>query len=289
MTTPTATPINGQPNVPPIEIHPAVKRGVEIVGSLAVGALSGYIFYGVTWLVEVSRIAERLGMGKGGASGPIHPLPYVLSGVIGAAIFETARLIYDLGVYVLGERAKYENLENPGKAPTFDRLRQKTWKVIGCVEGVEHKVDAAFSRVFKIRTSKEIHDQNLLDRELYFMEITRRAFWAQVGDTIKTAIPQELSIYAVEALGFTIVGAHAFVWLHGFMFLNGLIEKVSLVYQKIQTEEAEIKAILEAELKEPQEQQNVAKPKKDGKDPAVAPVDEKDEKKRVSEVIMSFF
>jgi hypothetical protein len=217
-------------NVNPLEVPPAIKRGAEIVGSLAVGAIGGYIFYWMT------RLVARLGM-LGEVGGAIHPLPYILAGIASAALVETARLTYDLALVILGDRKTYENLAEPEKASTFDSLRQRTWKVVTRLDKLQQDVDVIFSRFCHIRTAKEIREKAIPDRQLYFMEVTRREFWAQARETITSAIPQEVGIYAVEAAGYTILGGHLFVWLYGIMFLNGLIDKVGKVYQKKHEEE----------------------------------------------------
>ena len=217
------------------EIPPTVKRAGDFVVSIGVGALSGYIFYWIT------RLIDKLGMlGEAGGSA-IHPLPYILSGVVSAAMVEVAKLTYEASLHILGERDLYENLDYPENAPQFDRLRQHTWKVIGRVEKLQHNIDVIFSRIFDISSAKEIREKNIPDRDLYFMEISRRAFWEQIHETLSTAIPQELGVYLVEACGYAVLGGHLFIWLHGVIFLSGLIDKVGQVYHKIHSEEEQQK------------------------------------------------
>lgn len=229
-----------QANVDNMNIPPVVKRGAEVVGSLTVGALSGYIFYWIT------RLGARLGMIDKEAV--IRPLPYVLSGIMSAGLVETVRLIYDLALSILGERKEYENLVNSEKASAFDRLRQKTWKVVTHVEKIQQEIDVIYSRLFDIRTEEEIRNKYPTDRQYYlshptFTEVIRSVFKEQIKETMTAAVPQELGVYAVEAMGFTIIGGHLFIWLHGVVFLNGLINKIGKVYEKIQAveEEEEIK------------------------------------------------
>ena len=206
------------------EIPPTVKR-------VGVGALNGYIFYWIT------RLIDKLGMlGEAGGSA-IHPLPYILSGVVSAAIVEVAKLTYEASLHTLGKRGLYENLDHPENAPQFDRLRQHTWKVIGRVEKLQHNIDVIFSRIFDISPAKEIREKNIPDRDLHFMEISRRAFWEQIHETLSTSIPQELGVYLVEACGYAVLGGHLFIWLHGVIFLSGLMDKVGQVYHKIQQQE----------------------------------------------------
>ena len=130
-----------------------------------------------------------------GTGNIINPLPYVLSGVLSAAIVETVRLTYDIGMMILGDREHYENLAHPEEENFVSRLRQHTWKVISKSEKIPHDIDVVFSRILNIRTAKEIRDKNMSDRDLYFMEIARRAFGEQVYETATSVIPQEMGVY----------------------------------------------------------------------------------------------
>ena len=247
------------PAAPPAEVPPALKRTGEVIGSLAVGALGGYIFYWIT------RLVAWLGFLGEEGKGYISPLPYILTGVVSAALVETARLVYDAALAVLGDRNIYQNV-NPGdKASALDKFRKHSWKVIGRAEGIQRDADVIFSRLFKIRTSEEILNQQIPDRELYFMEISRRAFWTQLGESISTALPQELGIYAVEALGYTVLGGHLFIGLQGVSFMIGLIDKIGAVYRKVDAEiEKEAAAKKKAnQAKQPQKEDPAADPAAD--------------------------
>ena len=220
--------------IDPLSLSPTVTRGLEIVGNLSLGAMGGYIFYWMT------RLIQRVGLLN--EPGGVHPLPYVLSGVMGAAIVETERLTHDAALYALGSREKYVHLAHPHEASISDHLRQKSWKVITYAENVQKDVDVLFSRLFNIRTAEEIRSTCATEKDYFLsdpklMEIARRAFWEQVEETMRTSVPQELGIYAVEAMGYTVLGGHLFVWLHGLMFFNNLISKIQNIYLRV--EEAE--------------------------------------------------
>ena len=123
-----------------------------------------------------------------------------------------------------------------------NKFRKHSWKVIGRAEKVVEKGDEVFSYVFRIRTAKEIRIDKLADKELDFVEIVRRAFWQQVGETFSTSIPQQLSVYIVEACGMTIIGGHALVMLHVTFFAIGIINRTLAVYGQIEADEkAEMK------------------------------------------------
>lgn len=231
---------------PEISLHPAVKRVAEITGSLGFGALVGYGLYGLTFL------AKRLG--KIAEGEVIHPVPYVLAGVVYMAILETARLTYDVALHFLGERKMDANVEHSQEKSVFDPLRQHSWKVIERVENLQYQVDVVFSRILGIATAKEIQDQQIQDRDLYFMEIFRRALKEQVIESAQGLIPQELSICFIEACGYTILGAHTVIWINalGFIFGNqisnpfdplppnsGLINRITRVYEKTRIEDEE--------------------------------------------------
>jgi hypothetical protein len=134
----------------------------------------------------------------------------------------------------------YEDLSHLEKASTVDHLRHRTWKVIGRVEKLQQDIDGVFSHILGIRTAKEIRKKHIPDRDLYFMEIARRAFGEQVFETVGSAVPLELGVYVVEACGYTVFGGHLFM-LHGVTFLTGMMLKVQQVYNEIDLEEIERK------------------------------------------------
>jgi hypothetical protein len=173
--------------------------------------------YAYCWM---SRLEARIMLHDVGA---IPALPYVLAGVISAALVEAARLIYHCALLVLGPRQNPENLAYEKDVSTFDSLRQRTWKVVTCLDGVRHDIDALFSRFVGIHSIKEIRDQGIVDRDLDFLEIFRKAFWEQVHEMIQSAIPDKLGLYLIEAIGYKIVVGHLGIGRQGLHFLSGLI------------------------------------------------------------------
>lgn len=218
------------------EYSPVVKRVAAILGSLTLGAGFGYFGYGLACL------ANRIEKGA-----VIQPTPYVLSGFLSASIVETARLAHDAAHYTLGEREKYEHLIHPNESSTFDHLRQKTWKIIACVEGLHKKVDTLYSNLFNIRTAEQIRIECPTDQDYYkksvfkLMEAVRRAFWEQVEETMKTSVPQGLSLYTVEAMGYTIIGGHLFTQMLGLMFVVGFINKTGAIFEKFEDEKLRVR------------------------------------------------
>lgn len=237
---------NNSIGVPKAEFSPVFQRIGEIIGGITVGALSGYVVY---WM---SRFAGWMGMFNEADKAFIRPHPYVLSGMISCGIVESARLTHDLGLFVLGDRAIYENLDSQQTSSVCDRFRQRTWKMIKSTENFQDGIDKVFSRYLGIRTIKKIREKNIVDKNLFLLEIVRRAIGQQIKEMIKTSIPQELAVSAVEALGYKLVGGHLFLWLHGFFFFNGVVEKVTKVFEKITIAEKE-------EMEETDHQQMVDK------------------------------
>ena len=239
MTTPSvlppvsAVPPN-QEGTPPVNADKPLSRPIQIILSLGTGAAIGYAMYWIT------RLVVKLGFVSQGEGATISPIPYVLAGVITQAIVETARLVYDAALAILGDRKEYENGAFPENATTLDRFRKHSWNVIGKIEDVQYKIDTVFSRIFNIRTGKEIRDQQIPDKDLRFVEIVRRAFGEEVFETFSTVVPREMSVYVVEAFGYTILGGHlALGLLGGLNFIAGLIGKIHGVYKKIENEEKE--------------------------------------------------
>lgn len=234
MADPVDTKMGTNPELESINLPPVVIRSGKIVLEIGVGALGGYICYWITRLiVKLGLLGE---MGKN-----LTPLPFVLSGMVSAAIVEAAKLSYDISLYILGDREKLENLTPSGDHSAFDRLRQRCWKVISKMEEINETCDAIFSGIFGMRTNKEIRERGLSDRiiietsESYLpglREFSRRAFWEQVHETISTAVPQELGIYVVESYGYVIFGGQVFIWIHALSFFTGLMQKVTNVYEK---------------------------------------------------------
>jgi hypothetical protein len=227
-----------QENKPPVlvqpslsfELPPALKRAGDIAISLSMGALGGYILYGIT------RLANKMEM-VGDVTSVIHPLPYILMSIASTALVESASLTYDVALHVLGKRKDFEDLAQSENISALDRLRQRAWKVMGYMEKLQNDIDVIFSRLFDIRTAKEIRENGVVDRDLCLMEISRRVFCEQVSETARNAIPQELGLYIIEACGYTILGGHVFIWLHGLNFLNGMIDKIGKVKQKVDFEQ----------------------------------------------------
>ena len=88
------------PNSTP-PLHPALIRGWEITKSLTIGAVGGYLGYWGTRFAIWMKWLE--------GAGTINPIPYVLSGVISAALVETARLTYDAAMAILGNSERFAN------------------------------------------------------------------------------------------------------------------------------------------------------------------------------------
>ncbi len=226
---------------PPIEIPPVVKRIGGIVRELGIGALGGFACYWVTLLLDKIGLVQKL-------PGPsiTYLWNHVRAGVAGVAILEAMRLTYDLGMLLLGERKHHENLAQPEQASLGARLRHHSWKVISTVEKLQERIDLIFSRIFNIRTEKEIQEKNIQNLDLRFMEIVRLAFKEQIQQSVMTVIPQELGVYVVESLGYAILGGHLFPWLHGLNFLTGIIYKVGEERNKQYVEEARIERKIKA-------------------------------------------
>lgn len=233
-----------QPNQPQEPVPPPtdLPRPLKIAVSLGMGSLIGYGIYGIV------RLCNKYSWISNPTGAAIRPFPYVLTGLACTAIIEAASLTYDVALYVLGERGVYENLEQGKEASAFDRLRQRTWKVIGKVEKLQQNIDAVFSRTVRIRTEKEIIEQKIEDKDLALVEIVRRAFKQQCGETFSGVLPYEMGIYCVTSLGYSLLLPQITIGWHAFFFLNGVILKVMNVYTEIRNKELEVEAQQQPEL-----------------------------------------
>lgn len=234
------------------EFHPAIKRTFAIAGSLTSGSLEGsfdFVFF---------RLFNQFGL-IGQAGETIHPLPYVLKGIFNAAMSESARLTYDLALQILGKREEDENFAQSKQVSAFGKLRQMSWKVIVCTEKLQESADEIFSRFFKIRTAKEIHENKILDRDLDFIEIFRRAIGEEIRDSFGAIVSQILSIKLVQGLGYTLLGSSLMISrsLGNFIFgppdisdftgglppEQGIVNRIKRVYKQIEIEEKQANSI----------------------------------------------
>jgi hypothetical protein len=215
------------------QLPPPIQRSITIIGSLSQGAFMGFVGY--LSVLGINRLIPKI-TNVAMIQGPINLIPFVLLGVAINAVVETALLTHDIARLILGERKVYENQDCPETTSRLGQLRQHVWKVIGRFEKLQEDIDTIFSNLFKIRTAKQLKAENIPDRDLQFLEIFRRAFGEQVKESIINFVPPELGIYAVEALGFTVIGAHLFVSLYPLIFLFGLVNKVVQVWEKVEFE-----------------------------------------------------
>lgn len=179
----------------------SVRRAQRIFLSLMEGSFSGGIFYLATLVLVRVKFIETFGK-------IVQPSGYILSGICSKAIVEVARLIHDISLFVLGERKIDENLVSLDNASIFDRLRQYVWKVNGWIEQLVSNIDSVYSRIFYIRTTKEIQEEGIPGADLDNMEILRRAVVEQIYETKNQAIPFQLGIYCVKNLGYSIFGVY---------------------------------------------------------------------------------
>lgn len=189
--------------------------------SMFVGALVGYGNY---WYQCYEVSAEM--------RNTIKPTPYILAGLASGVILNTACLIYDVAASALGNREECEKLANSVKASSYDRLRQKVWKVISCVDKVQKKVDSVYSRIFKIQTEEEIRTRYATDNDYYLsdpalMEIFRRAVLSQFVNSMQSVVSGELGIYAVKVVGYTIIANQFVVGWNVLTFILGVFSKMS--------------------------------------------------------------
>lgn len=217
---------------PPVKkLHPVLERSKKIILSLGVGSFFGYVVY---W---VAVGASKLGL-VAQDSGKIRPLPYVLSGLISAALVETIHLTYDLALHILGKQEKYENLPEEEQLTKLDRFRNKSWKCISKVQKVNHKIDQAISSVFRMRTLKKIRQDDIKAHPMNFREIFRKALLDQIKETVSSTVPAYLGDVIVKACGYNFF-ANLQLPLYGLTFILGTIDKVTKSYhEKMKNEDA---------------------------------------------------
>lgn len=205
----------------------ALKYAKKAIKGIGEGILVGLTFYGSAWVVR------KIGLDK--SSGKLHPLPYILTGIASALILTTTSAIYNLFLHALGKREIYENLAHPEKASLANKLRHHTWKMVTRIEKIQHKIDVLFSRLFKIRTAKEIREKKIANYHLSDMEIFRRCVLEQIPTTLKCIIPFKLGASITRAAGFKMLPGFGICVEAGFHFIGGIF----MNYLSIQAENKE--------------------------------------------------
>lgn len=208
------------------------KRLAEIVkGGVGFSAVG----YGVYWIIRFVDKKKWFDIDPKA----IQPIPYVIIGAINAVVPEITLVVYDFVLYFMGNREDFENLADPDTASFGDHVRHHCWGVVHMIEGLEENIDGVYSHIFHVRTSKEIRDNHIWDRNLTTMEIVRYASVTQINETalsIIQSIPGEIGVYAAEALGYTVLGGHFFmffIYLAPIMALAGVANKIMQVYDRI--------------------------------------------------------
>jgi hypothetical protein len=151
------------------------------------------------------------------------PLPIIFIGMLGVAMIESIGLAYQIAKRILGEREMFESIkeDDADYLCVLDRCRYRTWTVIFWLENHTTKIDTLFSRIFRIRTEKELQENAVLERQLDFMEVVRIAFKSQSNEMLNEPYP---------ARGYTILLLN---------FALGVSDKVNKMLHRIQTERIE--------------------------------------------------
>lgn len=218
----------------PVKQNPAIEKTKEIFFSLAKGAMAGYAIH---WIVR-GCVHYGIGLNLLGevAKKAVLPGPYIQLGVTYQAIFIAAQLTYEAALLILGERAKYETLSPSEEHSAFDRLRHRSWKVIGHIEEIPHKIDKIYSRQFGILTTRQVQEQEIeKTRDLFISEAVRQSFVNAVKMIFTSIIPRELAVYSVSLSGFLVPGHFTF-WKNCAIFLIGIVGNTSMYYNKRNTE-----------------------------------------------------
>ena len=157
------------------------------------GAGLGYVAY------CGARLFTKIGLYK--PAGPIEPLPYVI--FVGAMLTvpAIAQALHSLALSIFGERESVENSNDADAQSVLDRFRKHSWKVIGPIQDIPKKIDAIYSRTFKIATMEEIHQKDIKGEDLYLSEIIRQVFIEQIKSLPAIAVPPIAALTA-EALGY---------------------------------------------------------------------------------------
>lgn len=192
----------------------------SFVTKLRLGILAGVT---VTWIFYPTT--QRLLKSTSYLVAEKSPLPIIFTGILGVALIESIGLAYEIAKRILGNRSLFENLasDEVDLLTHINKYRYRAWKVIFWLEQRLTVVDVIYSRIFRIRTEKELQEDAIPETELKLMEIVRKAFKAQVEETVNEEYPE--SGYSVLL----------------FNFVLGVSDKVNQISQAIQTKKIEEK------------------------------------------------
>lgn len=199
----------------PKELGPIGK----ILTSALSGSIVGAIYYGYNRIFYMEKGIDKVFL---------NPSGFIIAGVTSCVFKQIVSLIYDLGVYILGDREKVQELEANSSAA--DRMRRRTWKVLDKVDQLQVKIDVVFSRVLQIRTLKEIRENKIREIDLSIVEVVRLAFLEQIPSTVMHYGSWYLGVKVAVLCGFSVFGGPLTIGLVGSIVLVGVALKIITVY-----------------------------------------------------------
>lgn len=156
--------------------------------------------------------------------------PFVLRSVCTGGIILGMELAYRAALKILGSREKYENpLETQG---TFDKFRARSWKIISKAEAFIQRMDAVFSKILKIRPTKEIEEKKVSNVDLKFIEIFRKALGIQFKSIFLQTIPLHLSVTIIKGAGYILPGSQLLLGWEVLGLLLGILGQVMHIYEE---------------------------------------------------------
>lgn len=119
--------VDQKPSAPVVpQVTTPQQATADMIITSALGGLGGY---GVYW---IARLAGKVGLTA--VNSGTSPKNFIFNGLATGATIATAYWTCRAGLYLLGDRAVYENLAHPEQASRLDRLRHHTWKWISHAE-----------------------------------------------------------------------------------------------------------------------------------------------------------
>ncbi|MBA3721390.1 MAG: hypothetical protein H0W88_03215 [Parachlamydiaceae bacterium] len=138
--------------------------------------------------------------------------PMLVFGLTATAVVQSIRLTHTIGLKIIGDRANVEpSSENTlKKTGAVYHFRSFCWTGIRGFERVARAVDSVytyvFSFVFKVRPLEQLNAKKIIDLDMTFIEIVRKAILDQITDSSIQHIQKIAGYAALSALKLSIPG-----------------------------------------------------------------------------------
>lgn len=189
------------------------------------------------WLCKTAASSLILAGAVGGAYGLIGRVVYPRAGIIPLHYSLWFALAYLISSCVRHVENRFEqfmgkpNIENqkPSDMDVFDQIRYHAWRVILVRDAALKKIDALFSRLFRVRAYDEVNEQNV--RAASYVEMCRYRVWSVFKSTVLYEVSTFSAYQLTRAIGFSLPSRTAVPLLIAIGSIVGEILLVPALYK----------------------------------------------------------